>query len=598
MTATDIYADNFGPDYSQSLPPFGEALARVLRFFGCRRLYGVGGDYVARLIAVLERDLQILPASNELNAAYAACAQAELEGMGFCLTTFTVGSLPAVSAAALAKAESLPVVFISGAPGEDEAREAALHHTVLPATGWRMDYDAALRAFAALGIRSERLQGARSPGQPNVAAERFFELVSHAYLERQPVFIEVPRDLLGGKTQPFELPATPAQLGRNSILLTGANAIADDIARKLESAKTPLMLIGDQLKLNPRLRSLVRELAETTGIPYATSWSAKGLVDESAPGCIGSYNGIFSKPEVERWVATKVDYVLDVAGSIYPRELERAFGTDTHVLDGGVSRTVLKGTMQHERDIEMVFENLLRKRWTKRVCTLPVLPHVDPEEHAPMDFNNLAEVLNGLQRSDERPYVYVPEVGSSYFASVALVTRLGRLGRGWLANAWYGAMGTSLAYARVACETVARLKERERVVVIIGDGGFHFQSSELIHFLKERLPLTIVYMRNDMFGLGKMSESEVYACSDAAFDVGKLVAAYGGVATRCATAGSFREAFRDAGGRDGVTLLEVPCRPGDERQSRELKLLNQYIRARNGQNPNTGPRIGRTEQGE
>ncbi len=581
-TAIDVYERNFGSDYSRSLPTFDAALVQVLRFFRCERIYGVGGDYVAPLIGALDRDITILPASNELHAAYAACAQAELEGLAFCLTTFTVGSLPAISAAALAKAESLPVVFISGAPGEEEAHEAALHHTVLPATGWRMDYDAALRAFAGLGIRAERLQGARSPGQPNIAAERFFQLVSHAYLERQPVFIEVPRDLIGRKTQPFELPASLADLGGTTIQFTGASSIADDIARKLEAARAPLLLIGDQLKLNRRLLGLVRDFTSATGIPYATSWSAKGLVDESAPGCLGSYNGVFSHPEVERYVANEVDYVLDVASSVYPRESERAFGTNTHVLDGAVSRTVLKSTMRHERDLELLFENLLGRRWSKRAPALPVLRANDVADTDEVDFHNLADVLNGLQASDERAYVYVPEVGSSYFASVALSTRMGKLGRAWLANVWYGAMGTSLAYARVASATIARMRASDRVVVVTGDGGFHFQSNELMHFLKERLSATIVYMRNDLFGLGKCGDSSIYHCSDPAFDIGKLVEAYGGAAVRCDNAGAFRHAFRQAGQRGGLTLLEIPCRPDDARQSRELRLLNLYIRAHGG----------------
>jgi thiamine pyrophosphate-dependent acetolactate synthase large subunit-like protein len=490
--------------------------------------------------------------------------------------------LPAISAAALAKAESLPVVFISGAPGENEAHEAALHHTVVPAASWRMDYDAALRAFAGLGIRAERLQGARSPGQPNIAAEHFFQLVSHAYLERQPVFIEVPRDLIAGKTQAFDLPAGLAELGKSSIMLTGASSIADDIASKIEAARAPLLLIGDQLKLNRRLLALVHAFTEATGIAHATTWSAKGLVDESSAGCLGSYNGVFSRPEVERYVAKEVDYVLDVASSVYPRESERSFGTDTHILDGPVSRTVLKGTMQHERDLELVFEKLLQRSWTKRTPVMPTLRSDTTADADEVDFHNLADVLNGLQRNDERAYVYVPEVGSSYFASFGLSTRGGKLGRAGLANPWYGAMGTCLPYARVACETTARLGASDRVVVITGDGGFHFQSNELIHFLKERLAVTIVYMRNDLFGLGKCGDSSVYHCSDAAFDVGALTAAYGGVAVRCKNAGAFRKAFRDAGQRGGLTLLEIPCRAGDDRQSRELQLLNLFIRERAG----------------
>ncbi len=110
--------DNFGDDYANSLPLLGSGLGEILAFFGVKRVYGVGGDFVANLINALDEHLQVLPSSNEMHAGFSACAQAELNTLGVCLTTYTVGSLPCTSAAALARTEGLPVVFISGAPGE------------------------------------------------------------------------------------------------------------------------------------------------------------------------------------------------------------------------------------------------------------------------------------------------------------------------------------------------------------------------------------------------------------------------------------------------------------------------------------------------
>lgn len=124
-----------------------------------------------------------------MHAGFSACAKAELDGMGFCLTTYMVGSLPCTSAAALAMTESLPVVFISGAPGESEVNNLAIHHTIHPTSSWKTTYDDALESLAALGMRVERIQGQRVEGQPNVGAERFFQLVTHAFKTKQPVFI-------------------------------------------------------------------------------------------------------------------------------------------------------------------------------------------------------------------------------------------------------------------------------------------------------------------------------------------------------------------------------------------------------------------------
>lgn len=122
--------------------------------------------------------------------------------------------------------------------------------------------------------------------------------------------------------------------------------------------------------------------------------------------------------------------------------------------------------------------------------------------------------------------MYCPEVGNSYFTSYGLKVRSSSIGKGWLTNPWYGAMGTALPYARVVAQRLQDNGDTDKAVVIIGDGGFHFQLNELIHFMKDNTNITIIYMRNNIFHLGKSSDAKIYHCNDAEFDVHKLVSAY------------------------------------------------------------------------
>ncbi|WP_211197950.1 thiamine pyrophosphate-binding protein [Permianibacter fluminis] len=584
------YEDNFGEAYQQQLPALGEAMVAILRHFGADCVYGVGGDFAANLIAAFDSKLDVLPSSNEMHAAFCACAGAEITGIGVCLTTYTVGSLPCMSAAALAKTESLPVIFLSGAPGEAEVHRNAIHHTVHPSGAWCADYDAALRAFAGLGIRAERLQGARHPGQPNVAAYHFYELVRHAWLKREPVFIEVPRDLVFTKTQALALPANCNEQLNSPMLFSGAPVIATTIAEKLQQAQAPLIYVGEQVKLNSALRQQIQTLCQRHHIPYATSWFAKGLFDDYDPLCLGGYNGIFTAAERRRYIESAVDYVLDIGTSIFTQDTGHAFQTGTHRIEQIENRTVVKSTLAREQDLLTLIEQVLyllpatyNAPALQSTASSQSTAPVELAEQAPLEFNNLAAVLNSLQASDERAYIYVPEVGNSFFASCGLQTRASQLGRSWLTNPWYAAMGTSLPYARVASERVQAMQASDRVVLLTGDGGFHFQLNELIHFQKQQLPLIIVYMRNNIFELGKSGDGPIYHCSDAEFDVQMLVRAYGGTAYSCATVGEFRRHFQQAVNRyHGITLLEVPCRSGSEFQSPEIRLLNLFIRSRNG----------------
>jgi indolepyruvate decarboxylase len=577
------YEQNFGSDYQHSMVSLGDEMRRIIRHFGIETIYGVGGDFAANLISALDQDgLMVSPASNEMHAGFCACAQAELDGIGFCLTTYTVGSLPCVSAAALAKTEGLPVVFISGAPGEDEVHQSSIHHMVQPSNSWRAEYDAALHAFAAIGIRAERLQGDRSRGQPNISAFRFFELVKHAWLHREPVFIEVPRNLVFALTQPLSLPQLDP-LESPAIVFAGLESILQTIVRRLHAARAPLVYFGVQVRRNPKLTRLVQTFCHRFQIPYVSDWFAKGAVDETDPLCLGTYNGAFGEVTTRSYIETRADYVLDLGSSIIAQDTASAFHTGTHFIADFANKTVVKSTVSREADLIRIVEGLIQAELPTYAFGRPIRsqPKLLPE--AKFDFDVLADAINAAQATQTFGTVFVPEVGNSFFASFGLSPKASDIGINWLANPWYAAMGTSLPYARVAAESVRRRAASDRIVVISGDGGFHFQLNELIHFQKQSLAVTIVYMRNDIFHLGKGGDGPIYHCSTGAFDVLQLVRAYGGDGKRCTTIAEFNAYYGECLQENtGIRLIEVPCALGPQHQCREITLLNLYIKSRNG----------------
>ena len=594
------FEQNFGHQYNNSLPQLGDVIGDVMAFFTNtnsldssansapkQKIYGVGGDFAANLISALENKVDICPSSNEMHAAFSACAHAELTGIGFALTTYMVGSLPCTSAAAMAMTESLPVVFISGAPAEAEVNHVALHHTIHPNSSWKADYDNALKAFSALGMKVERLQGQRVNGQPNIAGERFYQLVCEAYKTKQPVFIEIPRDLVFAKTQPLKLPDAVANICCGGNIIAGTQLIVDNIIEKLQQAEKPVLFIGDKLKHNAKLKRLIIDFAYSYNIPYATAWFAKGLFDEYAPLCLGAYNGLFTQTSGKDYIDQQMDYVIDIATSIFAQDSNSAFGTGTHKIDSFSNKTVLKGSSLLEKDLIEIFELLLSESAQKQIKPFTYqaneqLPR-EIDNSTDIDFNNLADTLNELQFADETPYVYLPEVGNSYFTSYSLRVKKSSIGRGWLTNPWYGAMGSSLPYARVASQLIKEKGDMDRAVVITGDGGFHFQLNDLIHFLKDATNVTIIYMRNNVYHLGKSSDADVYRCNDDDFDVHSIIKAYQGHSKTCTTVGEFKAYFKECVQPNaGIRLIEVPAKPIEERQCHELKLLNLYIKAQNG----------------
>ncbi len=582
------YEVNFGKEYNEKLPSLGDTMAKVIQFFGGKHIYGVGGDFAANIIAALDNDIDICPSSNEMHAGFSACAQAEIDGMGFCLTTYMVGSLPCTSAAALAVTEGLPVVFISGAPAESEVNKLAIHHTIHPNGSWKAEYDNALEAFSALGMRVERLQGQRLAGHPNLAGQRFYQIVAEAYKNKQPVFIEVPRDQVFAKTQPIQLPSSVDSICCGNNVLGGSELIVENIITKLKQSQKPLLYIGDRLKHNSHLKQLIVAFANKFNIPYATTWFAKGLFDEYAPLCLGAYNGVFTQTVGRDYIEQEVDYVIDVATSIFSQDCNVAFGTGTHKIETFENKTLLKGGSLLEKDLIDIFEKLLTSDVPAFKLELPTEKTLPVPTSEKIDFNNLAATLNELQADEQSPYVYLPEVGNSYFTSYSLKIRQSALGRSWLTNPWYGAMGTALPYARVVAQRIkeqslADVNKQERAVIIVGDGGFHFQLNELINFLKDQTDVTIIYMRNNIFHLGKSGDGKIYHCNDGDFNVHHIISAYQGQSKTCTTVGDFKECFTAFSQMSGISLIEVLAEPVEEKQCHELKLLNLYIKSKNGQ---------------
>nr|WP_275659012.1 thiamine pyrophosphate-dependent enzyme [Shewanella sp. Isolate11] len=564
------------------MPLLGDSISELLCFFGVKRVYGVGGDFVANLINALDKRLAVLPSSNEMHAGFSACAQAELNALGVCMTTYTVGSLPCTSAAALARTECLPVVFISGAPGEAEINSQALHHSVHPHTAWHTDLDAALNAFKALGVRAERLQGQRHSGQPNIAAEQFLQLLTHAFVNRQPVYIEIPRDLIGQPTQALRLPRCPNELKPQTLNLCGAEAIALQIRAKLASAKAPLVFLGEKLRLNPSLLDKIVHFCQQHHLPYATTWFGKGMLDEADPLCLGSYNGVFSQLAHQDYIEASADYVLELGTAIFPSDTNNAFGSQTHAIDNHENKTMLKGTAQWETDIEAVMDLLLAEPISlAQFQPLPQSSKVLVEE-GELGYRQLAACINQAQQASGRNFVFVPEVGNSLFASFELTTFASDIGRSYLANPWYAAMGTSLPYARAVADQLAELGSEQTIVVLTGDGGFNFQANELINLQKQAANLVIVYMRNNIFHLGKAGDAPIYACNHQAFDPKLLVQAYGGQGHLCETTNQFVDILASCAVQGGLHLIEVPASLESAAQSDVTQKLNCYIGYRNG----------------
>src|SRR5256884_5075969 len=187
------------------MPTLAQSLLQGLKSHGVREIFGIPGDFVLPFYKVIEES-QILPhftLSHEPGVGFAADAAARYHcGLGAAVVTFGAGAFNLVNAIAGAYAERSPVVVIAGAPGARERTSGfLLHHQA-------RTIDTQLAVFREITCDQAVLD------DPARAPETIARVLRSAREQSLPVYIEVPRDLVGARmaTVPV-LPRRPADRG-------------------------------------------------------------------------------------------------------------------------------------------------------------------------------------------------------------------------------------------------------------------------------------------------------------------------------------------------------------------------------------------------
>ena len=187
----------------------GSYLIHRLYAHGVRHIFGVPGDYVLGFFKELEdSQVEVINTCDEQGAGFAADAYARVKGLGAVCITYCVGGLKVANTTAQAFAEKSPVVVISGAPGTNERiKKPLLHHKV-------RDFDTQLKVFEQLTVAATVLN------DPQTACGEIDRVFSACLRYKQPVYIELPRDMIS-------VPTNPSRQPREEMPASDANALQE-----------------------------------------------------------------------------------------------------------------------------------------------------------------------------------------------------------------------------------------------------------------------------------------------------------------------------------------------------------------------------------
>ncbi len=247
-------------------PRAADVLAARLYEAGCRFAFGMPGGEVLTLVDALEKaGIRFILAKHENSAGFMAEGVWHRTGApGILVATVGPGALNCVNVAANAEQDRVPLIILTGCVDEDEA--LTYTHQVL-------DHRA---VFEPVVKKTWRLT---ANGADNIADRA----VSVAQERRAgPVHVDVP----------ISVADAPSRMDRKRRRAVAAptvpvgDGVLEQARTWIGEAERPVMVVGLDA-LRDRAGGDIREFAERFGIPFVTTYKAKGLVDETHPLCLG-----------------------------------------------------------------------------------------------------------------------------------------------------------------------------------------------------------------------------------------------------------------------------------------------------------------------
>ena len=221
----------------------GDFLVAYLKRAGVTHLFGIPGDLVLGLFHRFgrDRDLEIVTFSHEPSVGFAADGYARsTRRLGVVCVTYGAGGHNVLNPIAGAYAEQVPLLVISGGPGEAERKLSGVHHQAKDVEGqWRMFREVTCDA--------------RILRHPERAAEEMHEVVRAIMTEHRPGYLEIHRDLVDSRSTCRRRSARGTE--RSELARSDPRKLAEavaDTAARLRAAKRPVLIGGIELYRDAR----------------------------------------------------------------------------------------------------------------------------------------------------------------------------------------------------------------------------------------------------------------------------------------------------------------------------------------------------------
>ncbi len=525
----------------------GDFLVSYLNRAGVDHVFGLPGDLVLSLFHRFGRDrgMKVVTFSHEPSVGFAADGYARsTRRIGVVCVTYGAGGNNVVNPVAGAYAEKVPLLVVSGGPGEAEQEVSSIHHQV-------KDVESQLRVMAEVTCTAQILR------HPELLARQIHEAVHRIRDESRPGYLEIHRDMVDVVIPvPKDIQDWDGSFPRpRSDARKLREAVADTAAR-LRAAKRPLLIGGVELFRAGAERDLVR-LAESLGVGVATTALAKGVFPMDHPLHHGIHIGPFSPKPIQETVR-KSDLVIALGTQLTDLNLGAArpqVSRDRSVwaVDGRVNVSFHTYTEVALRDFVRGLTREKLPGFGQRVVYHDNLPKPPRRTDRPLRVTDVLLEVNAFL--EDRPgHHVVAESGDLLFGGLEARLRGGL----YLAQGYYASMGFG-----VPASMGAQIGTGKRPLVLCGDGAFQMTGSEIAHAPRLGLSPIVVLVNNGGWGIFRPVTPDETLLDLPNWPYADMAQGWGGVGMLAETPGELREALRAAHEVRDFVLIE--CRvPKDD----------------------------------
>ncbi len=490
-----------------------EAIVKCLEEEGVEHMFGIQGGAIMEVYDVLyHHGPRHYLMRHEQVAAHAAEGYARVSGKtGVCMATSGPGATNLVTGIADAHLDSVPIVALTGQVanpliGNDAFQETDIVGITIPITKHNFqitDQDDIPTVFRS----AFKIAATRRPG---------------------PVLIDLPKDIQQNKLKKKFIYPKDLEIPGYKVIVSGGHARQiKEAANALINAERPVIIAGGGVIIS-NASSELRKLAESLGIPVATTLMSKGCIPEEHPLALGM-TGMHGR-KAANLAISQSDLVFAVGCRFSDRITGNVnhFATGAKIIHVDIDASEIGKNVAVDipvvGDAKLVLKNIIQaigKAKAKKKTAWDNKVKKYKKEYAPRyDYTctpiKQQCVMKEINKLIDNKTIITTEVGQCQMWAAHYLNI--KNPRTFISSGGLGTMGSGFPFsigAKVA-------KPDHKVIDVAGDGSFLMTGNDLATCVENDIPVVVAILNNRWLGMVKQWQDLFYEKRRSHTNLGKV----------------------------------------------------------------------------